>query len=491
MTAEASSKDAAAMQVLHNASLKDAMPTHKFGGRPAGLLLPFVAVTCFLAVSFAQYVFFDIPSSIGQYLIDDIGIRESQYGFITAIYSVPNIILPLFAGLLCDNFGRARSYILYYSLVVLGSFVFNLGAAYPASANSWTAFIVMVLGRGIFALGGDNGLVANDVIISMIMPKRFITFSLTISILVGRLGSFFAMNTIPFAVSRLGLTAVMYGTMPLLVPFTLAYLTAGIVGYITIKRRKLILKATTVKPDVEEFPTAEADVRPATTPLYARVGALFRVPSVGILLALLILPSAGIVGFGWTSVGQVVLVARCGLSPTAASRLVSVTELIAMVSPLWGFLIDRLRGQLLLMIISALCSITAFAMLIITPRWPLIPMIMQGLAFSIVTPSCWSSVPLCLPKAKIGITLGLLTCSLNLGMALTGFIGPTLLNIDPRVTLLWFLGAGVLTLIVTAVFIVYDIFGNKGRLIWNRWSGLDVEDAVVIENKLYATANQS
>ncbi len=45
------------------------------------------------------------PSPIEVTLEDDLGISQTQYSYLFSVYSIPNLILPLFGGLCLDFFG--------------------------------------------------------------------------------------------------------------------------------------------------------------------------------------------------------------------------------------------------------------------------------------------------------------------------------------------------------------------------------------------------
>ena len=69
------------------------------------------------------------------------------------MYSLPNMILPIFGGVLIDKIGVRNGLILYTLVSTIGQFIFMIGG-YQGSYN------VMIIGRIIFGMGAESMLVA-------------------------------------------------------------------------------------------------------------------------------------------------------------------------------------------------------------------------------------------------------------------------------------------------------------------------------------------
>lgn len=59
----------------------------------------------------------DPPPSLLQ---ETLHLSDTQYNLLYSVYSFPNIVLPLFGGLLVDRCGTKASLILFVSFIVLG-----------------------------------------------------------------------------------------------------------------------------------------------------------------------------------------------------------------------------------------------------------------------------------------------------------------------------------------------------------------------------------
>lgn len=66
-----------------------------------------------------------------------------------AVYAYPNMILPLFGGIFLDTIGMKWGILLFSSFLVVGQLVFMVGGFLQS-------FGVMLAGRVIFGLGGEN-----------------------------------------------------------------------------------------------------------------------------------------------------------------------------------------------------------------------------------------------------------------------------------------------------------------------------------------------
>lgn len=74
---------------------------------------------------------------------------EYFYSLLYSVYSFPNMIVPLFGGILIYHFGNRKMYIAFSILIVIGQFLFALGCS---NRNP----TLMLFGRVVFGLGGES-----------------------------------------------------------------------------------------------------------------------------------------------------------------------------------------------------------------------------------------------------------------------------------------------------------------------------------------------
>ena len=109
---------------------------------------------------FSKYYIYDNPAPLQSFLTGhDFNMRDVEFQYLYSFYSIPNIVLPLFGGILIGKIGARSSLVLFSIFNFTGAFVFALGAR---TEDLW----VMVAGRFIFGLGGENVSVAVYLILS-------------------------------------------------------------------------------------------------------------------------------------------------------------------------------------------------------------------------------------------------------------------------------------------------------------------------------------
>lgn len=133
-----------------------------------------------------------------------------------SVYSYPNVILPLFGGVLIDKIGINFSIILFSILLVIGQGVFAISGFVGESNNGVgnQAFIIAIVGRVIFGLGGESLNVCQSTIVSRWFIGNELSLALGINISISRLGSVFNNYSMPPIANAFGLgEALMFGFM--------------------------------------------------------------------------------------------------------------------------------------------------------------------------------------------------------------------------------------------------------------------------------------
>ena len=137
-------------------------------------------------ISFGNYYAFDNPSSLNRQLMEwlesDFGTFQFQLTAMYSIYSVPNIILPLFIGGLLDKYGTSKLLIILSGLVSLGQCIFCIGVEQKC-------FSVILVGRLVFGLGGESLTVAQSRLVTYWFRGREFAFALGLTLSVARFGT--------------------------------------------------------------------------------------------------------------------------------------------------------------------------------------------------------------------------------------------------------------------------------------------------------------
>lgn len=138
----------------------------------------------------AVYYSVDIPAALHQELKDylagssekELSNFELYFNLLYTVYSIPNMVLPLLGGVFVDRFGPAQCMVAYAICLWLGQILFAVGL----SQKSW---IIMLLGRIAYGLGGEIICVANSTLISEWFDPTERSFAFGTLLAISRLGS--------------------------------------------------------------------------------------------------------------------------------------------------------------------------------------------------------------------------------------------------------------------------------------------------------------
>lgn len=102
-----------------------------------------------------------------------------------------------------------------------------------------------------------------------------------------------------------------------------------------------------------------------------------------------------------------------------ASYIMSIPYILsACLSPILGGVVDKVGGRAVVCFVSASTLVLVHTLMgFATGLTPVIPMIGQGIAYSMFAAALWPSVPYLVPKESIGLAYGVVTAVQNAGLA--------------------------------------------------------------------------
>jgi len=183
-----------------------------------------LALTC--TVMIASYYSYDIPSALHQQLQDYMPRSsnfERNFNLLYTVYSIPNVILPLFGGNFVDRYGAPQCLFAFASVVCCGSILLTIGV----SNKAWG---VMYLGRFVFGLGAESLCVAQSTITSDWFEGKDVAFAMGIGLAVSRLGSIINNITSPKVANSRGGIQSAFWIGPLLTCSSL--FSAALIAYV-------------------------------------------------------------------------------------------------------------------------------------------------------------------------------------------------------------------------------------------------------------------
>ena len=357
-------------------------------GRPAPprayrwLVLVFISLAMF-----GNYYVYDCISPMADVLKARLGFSDANIGLLQAIYSIPNIVMVLIGGLIIDRIGTRRATLAFGVTCLLGAVVTSLSGS----------LAVMAAGRLIFGLGAESLIVAVTTAIAKWFKGKELSFAFGINLTIARLGSFAALNSPSWAS-----WAFDDWRKPLLISVGFAtFCVTGAILYWVLEigaDRKYSLGAAGSTDKVV-------------------LGDIFRFTwTYWCIVALCVTFYSGIFPFQTFAV-KFFMEAR-GVSRETGGFLSSMLTLFAMIcTPLFGLMVDRIGKRTLFMMAGSLLLVPVYLMMGYTAVSLYVPMVMMGIAFSLIPAIMWPSVAYVVEENKLGTAYGLMTLIQNVGLA--------------------------------------------------------------------------
>ena len=389
--------------------------------RPAA----WIALACLVVPMFASYYFDDMFSSIS-YLFENpsltaLGWDAAGYGLYTSGYSVLCVFGGLvIGGILLDKWGVRVSGSLFVGMMVLGAGMVTGAVLHGGAAALRWAYV----GTMLFGLGSEIAGTAVTRSIAKWFKGGPMALAMGLQLAIARLGTAFALVLSPRLVQQ--------------VPdhvYSLAETSRPALVGMGLMALGLILWAIFVALDAraERSSRAEAsDARQAQNNDEKRASQNdteeFRFKDVlGVLgnknfwlLGLLcVLFYSSIIAF--KKFAGAILVPRFDIPAQAAGWMVSMLPFSTVIfAPLFGMMVDKAGKGTRWMILGAILSLIAHAILAFAPAgvpfWGYLAMVFLGFGYSLVPAALWPSVPKIVPDKVLGTTFALIYWVQNLGL---------------------------------------------------------------------------
>ena len=308
------------------------------------------------------------------------------------MYSFPNILLPIFGGLLADRIGNGTCNLLF-------TFIISAGQALFAFGVSIQSYPIALLGRGVYGLGGECLNVTQLNTLSDWFTKKDRSMAVSVIFMVRRLITAINDNTTPNIEESTSLSFSLWVGFFLCL---LSFAVALILKRIDSKKFKHIRSnEKKVQSDDEKFKIADA----------RHFGVSFWL----ITLYCGIMESAV---YAYNSIASDYFQKRFGYSTVEAGRIISITFLMCgLFCPITGVLLDRYGRRIYYVIASAVLLCLAHTLLLLTPDSnkpisPVMYMTLLGLGFSIASTVVWSSISYLVTRGT-GTALGIDSAALN------------------------------------------------------------------------------
>ncbi|CAF1189399.1 unnamed protein product [Didymodactylos carnosus] len=340
----------------------------------------------------SSYYCYDNPAGLQDVMKDDLKISSSTFTAFYSWYSWPNVVLAAVGGVLIDKYlGVAFGAVLFSAFIVLGQIVFGFGG-YLRSI--W----LMNAGRFIFGIGGESLASAqNAYAVNWFFGKQ-LNFVFGLQISFARVGSLINLNTIRPIYDSLGghlSGPKQIGTTLLIAVSTciISLICGLILWWLDTRRRRAMVEDNEIVADVRHFPAS-----------------LYCVFIICVFYYISVFP--------FIAAAQLLFESKYNLSPAWANACNSLVYFMsAILSPILGYLVDRTGRNIFWLIGSIAATIVSHIMLAFLFIHPVVPLVIMGIAYSILAASLWPMVAFLVPKQMLGTAYGLMQSIQNLGLA--------------------------------------------------------------------------
>ncbi|HTX89502.1 MAG TPA: MFS transporter [Bacteroidales bacterium] len=382
---------------------------------------------------FGNYYIYDCISPLADVLKAQLHFTDKNIGLLQGIYSIPNIFMVLIGGIIIDRIGTKKAALIFAVLVFLGAMVTTLHGS----------ILTMATGRLIFGLGAESMIVAITTILARWFKGKELSFAFGLNLTIARLGSFLALNSPTW-----GKAMFQYWQKPLWIA-----VGAGIIAVLTLAIYYLIdmysVKRYVLSKEGNQDKIVLKDL--------IKFGKSF-----WFITLLCVTFYSAMFPFQTFAVKFFKEVHLTGLPDDVARGmggfLSSLLTLSAMIlTPLFGLLSDKIGKRSLLMMFGSLLIIPVYLIMAYSVRkvtlppdvvslfsssgdnlgfvgwisyvgemiatlfryFPniAIPMMMMGIAFSLIPAVMWPSVAIIVDQSKLGTAYGLMTMIQNIGLA--------------------------------------------------------------------------
>jgi MFS family permease len=399
---------------------------------PPAILRWIVLIFISLAM-FGNYYIYDCISPLADVLKTQLHFTDKNLGLLQGIYSIPNIFMVLIGGIIIDKIGTKKAALIFAVLVFIGALFTTLKGD----------IVFMATGRLIFGLGAESMIVAITTILARWFKGKELSFAFGLNLSIARLGSFLALNSPTW-----GKSMFEHWQQPLWIA-----VGAGVIAVVTL----LIYYLIDIYSEKTYSLPKEGNQDKVVLKDLFKFGKSF-----WFITLLCITFYSAMFPFQTFAVKFFKDVHLAGLPEDVARGmggfLSSLLTLSAMIlTPLFGLLSDKIGKLSLLMMFGSLLIIPVYLVMAYVVRtvalppsvvniftasdqstgfiggvvyfgtlvgtlfsyFPniAIPMVIMGVAFSLIPAIMWPSVALIVDNSKLGTAYGLMTMIQNIGLA--------------------------------------------------------------------------
>jgi MFS family permease len=336
---------------------------------------------------FSNYYVYDSIAPIADLLKSDLGFSDENIGQLYSVYSIAAVIVLLIGGIIIDKFGTARSTLLFGAICTIAAVV-----------NAATSDLnLMLAARFLLGIGSEPLIVAITTALAKWFKGRELSFAFGINLTIARLGSVSADWSPTWAEF-----AYTGWRGPLFVAAAIGLLCViAAAAYAVLERVAARRYGLGKAGAVDKLVLSDLFV-------FSR--------SFWLVVALCVTFYSAI--FPFRSFAIKFFMESWELSRQAAGQFNSVLPFAAMfATPLFGLLVDKLGKRALFMAAGSFLLMPVYLMMAyhVAPLW--VPIVMMGVAFSLIPAVMWPSVAYIVEERRLGTAYAVMTLIQQIGVA--------------------------------------------------------------------------
>lgn len=385
-----------------------------------------------LFISLAQggnYYIYDSINPLERIFIDRLGFSATAFGWLNASYSVAAVLTLLIGGIIIDRIGTKKA-LTFFAVLCLA------GAALTAARGN---VVLMITGRTVLGLGAESMIVAVTVALAKWFKGKELSFAFGINLTIARLASVAADNS-PTWARRAFYPQGPAGEPSWQNPLFIA-VGAGILavvcslGYWLLETRAEGRYTLGKGGSVDKIEFGHAfrvrglTVRQALVKIWHALIEFFAFDkSYWYVVALCFTFYSAIFPFRTFAIDlftNKILASQGGASASEtvhlsalqqAGTLNSLLPFSAMIAtPLFGLLVDKVGKRALFMMFASLLLMPVYLMMAYGHISLYVPVILMGIAFSLIPAVMWPSVAYIVDESRLGTAYALMTLIQQIG----------------------------------------------------------------------------
>src|ERR1700690_292789 len=361
-----------------------------------------------------NYYIYDSINPLERIFNDKLGFSATAFGWLNSSYSVAAVVTLLIGGIIIDRIGTKKAITFFAVICLVGAFLTSLRGQ-PG---------MMIAGRTVLGLGAESMIVAVTTVLAKWFKGKELSFAFGINLLIARLASVAADNSPTWA------NHVFYPNGPNGEPSWQGPLMIAVGAGI------LAVVCSAIYWALESHAEGRYELGQAGSIDKMEFGQIFRFStSYWYVVILCFTFYSAIFPFRTFAIDfftNKILAAHGGMMASEALRVSaheqagffnSMLPLSSMIAtPLFGLLSDKIGKRAFIMMFGSILLMPVYLLMAYSHVTLFVPVIMMGIAFSLIPAVMWPSVAYIVDQSRLGTAYALMTMIQQIGFFLLNLL---------------------------------------------------------------------